>query len=98
MLVKMFTVYDSKTKAFITPFFNITTESATRTFSNASNDKEHQFGRNPEDYTLFEIGIYDDETAKITPLQTPLSLGLAVEYAKIESASVPRQTELKLAE
>ena len=38
---------------------------ATRTFGDCVNNEEHQFGMHPEDYTLFEIAIFDDESANI---------------------------------
>lgn len=61
----IFTVYDDKAKAYLPPFFMHRAAMAIRTFTDACNDESHQFGKNPADYTLFEIGVYDDETATI---------------------------------
>ena len=38
---------------------------ATRTFMNCCNDKEHAFGINPGDYTLFYLGTFDDNSGDI---------------------------------
>lgn len=80
MKLEMFSVYDSKAKAFMNPMFLPQVGQATRLFANAVNSKDHQFGANPSDYTLFHIGTFDDETAKITSKIAPENLGLAQEF------------------
>ena len=52
---------------------------AQRAFNDCVNDAEHNFGRHPEDYTLFKIGEFDDQTAEIN-WETPQSLGNGIEY------------------
>jgi len=63
---KIFTVYDSKAKAYITPFFLHEDGMALRVFGDCINDTTHQFGKHPEDYTLFEIGTWEDQKAKFS--------------------------------
>ena len=94
MIYKIFSVYDSKAQIYTNPFYQHNQQMAMRTFSDAINHPEHQFARNPEDYTLFEVGVFDDEHCEITMLTTPLPLGLAIEYA----SKGARQPELKLAQ
>lgn len=67
MRVRAFAVLDSKAKAFLPPFFYHEVGQAQRTFSDAINDPKHVFGTHPEDYVLYEIGLYDDATAKLEP-------------------------------
>ncbi len=43
-------------------------------------DKNSAIGKHPQDFTLFEIGEYDDSTAKITTYDAPVSLGVAIEF------------------
>lgn len=38
--------------------------------------------RYPGDYTLFDLGEFDEETATFTLSSTPISLGVAVEFVK----------------
>jgi len=66
MIHKMFTVYDSKSETYTPPFFDHAPGRALRTFSDCCNDSGHQFGKHPEDYTLFECGEFDDSTGSIT--------------------------------
>lgn len=65
MKYHMFSVYDEKAKAYLPPFILPEVGMATRTFGDCVNNEEHQFGMHPEDYTLFEIAIFDDESANI---------------------------------
>ena len=60
MLHKIFSVFDSKAELYLTPFFMKTKGEAVRGFEDVANDKNSAIGRHPEDYTLFELGEYDD--------------------------------------
>lgn len=81
-MLKMFTVYDSKAEAFIQPFYEQTTASAQRAFSNAANNETHQFAMHGGDYTLFELGIFDQESGLTTLLPSMINLGLAITYTR----------------
>lgn len=76
---KIFTIYDSKAKAYITPFFMHEEGMAIRVFSDCINDTTHQFGKHPEDYTLFTIGSWDDQKSKFLTTN-PIALGNGVEF------------------
>ena len=80
MLQQMFTVYDEKAGAYIHPFFMATTGMALRVFHDSCRDSNHAFNRNPEDYTLFHIGQFDDTSGLVEPFSTPVSLGLAINF------------------
>lgn len=79
MLMKMFTVYDCKAEAHLPPFYCNAAAVALRNFSAAADDSSHAFHRNAADYTLFEIGIFDDETAGIKMHEAKVNLGTALE-------------------
>lgn len=76
----MYTVYDSKSKAYLKPFIMRTKGEAIRSFEMILRDREHPFTLNPEDYTLFELGKYDDNTAHIACYDTPDPVGKAIEF------------------
>lgn len=79
----MFVVYDVKANAYMQPWFLTQEGMALRAFSDCVNDADHNFGRHPEDYTLFNIGLYDDSTAEVK-WQTPKSCGNGLEFVKTE--------------
>lgn len=80
----IFSIFDSKAEIYNTPIFLPAIGQARRTFGDQVNDDESPFGKHPEDYTLFHIGSYETDTAEITPLETPVSLGVAIEYIENE--------------
>lgn len=66
MLQQIYTVYDEKAGAYLTPFFMPTDGMALRAITDALTDKEHQFTKHSEDFTLYRIGIFDDSDGAIT--------------------------------
>lgn len=80
MILKMFSVFDSKVGAYLPPLFMRSNGEAIRAFSTAANSAEHDFCKFSADYTLFEIGAFHDDTCKVNMLPTPKSLGVAIEF------------------
>lgn len=77
-------IFDSKANAFLTPFFAQTTETGIRDFRTACNDSNSNFYKHPDDFTIFEIGSFSQQTAEINVLAQPISHGLAITYKEIE--------------
>lgn len=90
MKLKMFSVFDSKIQAYMNPFFARTAAEALRSFADAVNNSESNFCRFAEDFTLFEIGAWDDQTAKVELLPTPHSLGVAIQFLKSATPELPK--------
>lgn len=67
MKLKAYAVRDLKAGAYSVPFFSLNDNTALRTATDWANDTNHPFGKHPEDYELFSLGTYDDETALLTP-------------------------------
>lgn len=82
MILKIYSVFDSKAKAFATPFFTHNDDMAIRIFEAATNQEGTPVFQHAADYTLFELGEFNDQAGAITTLDTPRSMGLAIEYQK----------------
>lgn len=82
MTNKLFVVYDSKAEAYMVPFFMMTTGQAVRAWSDTVNDPNSMFAKHPGDFTLFEIGEYDDQNGYVTMLEHKKNLGTALEHIK----------------
>lgn len=82
MNFEVFAVFDSKAKAFLTPFFLINVAVAKRMFSEAANENSHAYWRHPEDYSLHHLGTFDDTTGGVDCFPTPQNLGLAATYRR----------------
>lgn len=65
--MKIFTILDSKAKAYMTPFFQKNEDVAVRVLEQACNEQGHIFNTNPEDFSLFQIGIFNEDTGEIVP-------------------------------
>jgi len=78
MIQKMYSIRDSKGEIFHPPFFQKTHGEAERTFHKLTNDDKSSMFLYPEDYDLYYIGEYDDNTGKLESLDTPHHIQKAV--------------------
>lgn len=71
MLLYVCAVRDSAAVAFGRPFVVSTLGLATRSFIDEVSNPESAFHSHPSDYTLYELGSFDDYTGKFESLETP---------------------------
>jgi hypothetical protein len=71
MVLKMYSVYDQKAEVFNPPFFQNTHGQAERSFRQTVSDEKTMMNKYPEDYDLYYLGEYDDNTGKFNPLASP---------------------------
>lgn len=94
MITHVYAVRDDKAAAYLLPFFQLTTGMAIRSFSDRCNDITHGFCQHPEDYTLWQLGDYDDETGLISPHPVPLLVRQGVQcktQTELEQAPLLRE-------
>lgn len=91
-MFKIFSVYDSKVGAFMNPLFLRSRGEAIRMFDNTVNSGDSFLSKNPEDFTLFELGDWDELSSKFVIHPTPVSVGLAIEFIKSTKFEVSSQT------
>ena len=65
----MYSVYDAKAGSFAQPFFSVNEQLALRAVSAVMADEAHTFFLHAEDYTLYYLGDWDDETGALEPKQ-----------------------------
>ncbi len=65
MIHRIFSIFDDKAKAFLPPFILPNEGMAVRVFADMCNSESHQFGAHPSDYTLFDIGQFDDNLGAV---------------------------------
>jgi hypothetical protein len=81
MKLQVFSARDSKAGAYLQPFFLPNEAVAVRAMSNCLTDENHAFYRNPEDYSLYILGEYEDTTGKFVLLDAPTHLCNLVDLA-----------------
>lgn len=69
MKLRAFTVRDGKLQVHKTPFFVQYTGQAERMFQELASDGQSIVSKHKDDFTLVEIGTYDDETAEMVSIQ-----------------------------
>lgn len=71
MLLKAFSIRDSKGEVYLTPWFKKTHGEAERDFTELVRDEKTLISKYPEDYDLYFLGEYDDQKGTLIPLDTP---------------------------
>ena len=96
MNIKIYAVHDSKAEAYLQPYFAATAGIAVRSFVDCVSDSNHPFGKNPEDYTLFYLGEFDDVTGKLdTSSPTSVGNGLSMVKRYAEEGDVHLQKDIE---
>lgn len=84
MKANIYAVHDIKVNAYTAPFTNPTHGSALRAFSDHVNDPNSGANKHPEDFSLWHLGSFDDDSGEITPAK-PNRIGTAIEYIRKET-------------
>lgn len=80
MKTKLFSIYDSKAKSYLTPFHQLNEALAIRAVTECVNDPTHPLSKNLGDYTLFELGEFDDQTGSHTDLSSIVNHGCLITF------------------
>lgn len=88
MLMQVFTVFDRKAKIYMPPFCFRTRSEAVRAFSESCRDSGHMFCKHPEDFALYSIGDYDDQTGEMLALKNGPEIVIYAQGAYTPAARV----------
>lgn len=88
MLLKAFSILDTKADSFSAPFFLSTTGQAVRAFKDLANDGQSTINRHPSDYRLFCIGTFDDQLGGLNRLDPLEPLGYASDYRDLPATPI----------
>jgi hypothetical protein len=64
MKSNVFTIRDDKAQCYMPPFYSPNSGTAMRAISELLLDPQHTFTKHSEDYSLWLLGSYDDNTGK----------------------------------
>lgn len=95
MKIQVFSVFDAKQGIYGQPNLLLNRATAERAFMQSVLDPQSNIAQHPEDFTVFHIGEYDDETAKFTNLPTPEPIGTALEFQARATEHVAKQKRLQ---
>lgn len=91
---KMYSVYDSKVQSYERPWIAPNKGSALRAVLDVFKDPNHPFTKWPADFTIFEIGEWDETTGTMIPYQTKVNCGVMIELIPIAQASADRPRDV----
>lgn len=80
MIYNAYAIFDSKSKAFSRPFFAINDDVARRQFTIVANDPATEIGRHPADFSLHNLGTFDDALGTFDNEGPASNLGLAAAF------------------
>lgn len=72
--MKVFSIYDCKVEAFLQPFFMKSKGEVIRALTTLVEDHTHNFCKYSADFTLFELGEWDEAKGRFTLHATPVSI------------------------
>lgn len=84
--LRLFSVYDDGAKAYLRPFwsdYKINAQRSFRTLINQKDDRDNMVAAHPDQFTLFEIGVFDVRTGIFTSHSIPITLGNGLEYKEV---------------
>ena len=71
MKLKVYSIYDVKTEVYNQPFFMHRDAQATRSVVDLVSDPQSSVSKHPEDYILYRLGEFDDNTGVYDPVTPP---------------------------
>lgn len=87
MNLNIYTVYDNKAGAYHRPFFSQSNGAAIRSLTDSVNSKEpgNMIAEHPEDYSLFHIGDWSEESGLIHARKSKHHLCDCIDLVKTEN-------------
>lgn len=82
MQLKIYSIRDAKAEIFNAPFYKNTHGEAERDFSMLVNEEKSKINKFPEDYDLYHLGSFDDQTGKAEWNDTPQHVTKAIQLVK----------------
>lgn len=79
MIHDVFAFYDTKAALYSVPFFATNRSVGIRIATEVTSDPQTTIGRHPNDFVLFRLGAYDDNTGLLQPSQ-PEHLGVCSSF------------------
>ena len=91
MLHKIYSVRDSKSQLYAKPVLGVTHGEMERAFSESVNKEGTIHNIHPQDFDLYYLGDYDDNTGKILSLDTPQHICKGVDLQRHKADVSPIQ-------
>lgn len=93
MIYKVMAIRDRAAACFGQPFFSPATGAAIRSFSDAINGQDKTLSAHPEDFDLYELGVFSDQDGHFTQDKNPIQVAVGKDLV-VRPSSDGRQLKL----
>ncbi len=93
---RIFCIHDVAAGCYLPPFVLHEPAMAIRAFGDCVNSDTHQFGKHPGDYTLFEVGSFDDASCLLVAWPGAKKLANGLELVVVEVPGAQGALELEV--
>lgn len=83
MIHTLVAIKDAKIGCFARPVPVVNEATAVRAFTDAVNDRSTEYFKHPEDYTIWALATFDDQTGLFKNYDVPLQLANAVALREV---------------
>lgn len=88
----IYAVYDTAILTWLTPFFAHDKRDVIESFTHEVNSNtQSKFYKHPTDFTLFELGVWDDDKCEFKLHLSPVRVVMAIE---LKTSTIQQTTEL----
>lgn len=74
----IFSIWDAKLQAYMQPFFAVNEAVAVRAFEVAAMNPQHTMHSHPGDFTLFQVGEFDEKSGEISDVMPSRAIVQAI--------------------
>jgi len=85
-VIRLYSLYDAGAQAYLRPFWSDHKTNAQRSFRqlvNQRDNRDNMVANHPDQFVLFELGVFDECTGVYTAHSVPLNLGNGLEYKDV---------------
>lgn len=87
--VGIFAAYDSRVKAFMAPFTALHVGQVHRSWEETCNDGKSLMSKHPADFSLYQVGEFDETTGVVTPLEKHYCVATALQVKQTPESPLP---------
>lgn len=78
----IYSIKDTKAEVFLPPFYVRNNGEAIRVFDDCVQNPDTNLAKHPEDFYLFKLGEFDQDSGSLIPSACPESLASAMDFKK----------------
>jgi len=86
--LRLYSLFDAGAQAYLRPFwsdFKVNAQRSFRQLVNQTGNADNMVANHPDQFTLFELGVFDVRTGVFSSHSIPITLGNGLEYKDVSA-------------